>query len=120
MWLFTSQGMLSIVQDPTAKDVLIVRAREPGVIEHFFPLAKVVQRPERDYLYRAMVPRRTVQDVVAEYVIGIDYGNFKDSIPHNKPNYHNACHRVWQDMAAIQPTAPYSGYPVSLKRSGKK
>ena len=109
MWLFASNGFLSVVADPNKQDTLIVRSREKGVIEHFFPKAEVVKRPERDYLYRAFLPRELVAKVVAEYVLSIEYTNYKNSIPLDKNNYHNACHKVWHVMADIQETAPYSG-----------
>lgn len=111
MWLFTSFGMLSIVQSATDKSQLVVRSREPGVVEHLFPQAKVTQTAGRDYLYRAYLPRQQVADRVAQYVLDLAYGNFKDSIPMSKELYHDVCFKVWSNMAAIQPYAPYSLTP---------
>ena len=120
MWLFTSFGMLSIVQSATDKSQLVVRSREPGVVEHLFPQAKVTQTAGRDYLYRAYLPRQQVADRVAQYVLDLAYGNFKDSIPMSKELYHDVCFKVWSNMAAIQPYAPYSLTPRQPAASQRK
>lgn len=110
MWLCLSNSFLSIVEPsaPTVKsgDFLLVRARRPGDIENVFPNAKVEKRPERDYLFRALIPRLEVAAAVAEQVKAISYPNFKNSVK-NRP-LHDAFARIWGVMAALQPTAPYS------------
>jgi hypothetical protein len=45
--------------------------------------------------------------VVAQRVMGIGYGNFKDSVHDHK--LHDAYARVWGVMADLQPIRPYSG-----------
>ncbi len=120
MWLFTSLGMLSVVQAATDKNTLVVRSREAGVIERLFPAAEVVQTVGRDYLYRTRLPRAEVAQFVADYVMNIGYGNFKDSIPMAREGYHNACFKVWQNMADIQPIAPYSTVARQAHGKGRK
>lgn len=114
MWLFASDAFLSVVQDPSDQDILIVRARREGDIDTLFPNADVVRRPERDYLFRAFISREDVAAVVADYVMGLDYTNFKDSVRAN--DYHGACNRVWDVMADLQETPPYSGYNATATR----
>lgn len=110
MWICLNNAFLSIVtpsKDEPGSDELLVRARRPGDIEGVFPDAKVEKRPERDYLYRALVPREKVAMVLAAQVMGIDYNNFKDSVRDRK--LHDAYASLWGIMARLQPTAPYSG-----------
>lgn len=106
MWLFTNTGFVSIV-NPSIRDyrgkadMLLVRARGPGEIESIFGKRfKITKTPERDYLYRALIPRDVVAEAVAKQVFRLNYGNFKDSI--RKDRYHNACSRVWGAMFSYQ------------------
>ncbi len=96
MWLFTSTGFLSIVQDGDDPDRLIVRSRFPGHIRNLFPKAAVKRTPGRDYRYRASVPRSEVAAMAARQVEAIGYGNFKDSI--GESGYHRACTDVWNTL----------------------
>jgi hypothetical protein len=106
MWIFTNTGFISVVepslQDYRGKaDMLLVRARGPGEIESIFGKRfKVTKTPDRDYLFRALIPRETVAEAVAKQVFRLDYGNFKNSI--RKDRYHNACGRVWGAMFSYQ------------------
>ena len=107
MWLFASNAFLSIVQDPSDTNTLIVRARREGDIETLFPDAEVIRRPERDYLFRAFISREVVAKAAADYVMGLTYTNFKNSV--RDRDYHHACTSVWHTMADLQETPPYSG-----------
>lgn len=118
MWLFASDAFLSVVQDPTNPDILVVRARREGDIEALFPDAEVVRRPERDYLFRAFIPREDVAKAAADYVMGLTYTNFKNSV--RAHDYHGACNRVWNVMADLQETPPYSGYASNPKRKARR
>jgi len=104
MWIFTSHGMLSIVAHRDRPDYLLVRAREPGVIEAIFPDAKVKRTPNADYRYRAAIPRGHVAVVFGNKLFKLDYTNFKASIPASKQAYHDACMDVWTRMTELQNT----------------
>ena len=109
MWLFLSTGFLSVVQDSTNKNNLVVRARRKGDIEKVFPGAEVVTLRARDYQFRAFIPREQVAEVVAKYVMDLGYTNFKSSINRRTDgNFERACHEVWDVMAELQPKMPYS------------
>ena len=117
MWICLNRAFLSIVT-PTGEpdsDVLLVRARRKGDIQSVFPGAKVRRTPERDYLYRALVPRHEVAAALVGEVAGIDYSNFKASV-RNKP-LHDAFARIWSIMAGLQSSAPYSGVRARRQRS---
>ena len=109
MWICLNHSFLSIVtpQGKPDSDVLLVRARREGDIQSVFPGADVRRTPERDYLYRALIPRAEVAAALATEVAGIDYSNFKNSV-RSRP-LHDAFARIWSIMACLQPSAPYSG-----------
>jgi hypothetical protein len=107
MWLFTSNGFLSIVDKAPNPDQLVVRARCEGHIEAVFPDAKVIRDGSGDYLFRAFIDRPDVADALFKAVMDLDYPNFKNSIKDDR--YHNACSSVWGVMSRLQPVPPYSG-----------
>ena len=100
MWIFSSQGFISIVHSDKP-DILIVRSRFRGHIERIFPKAKVIEDANRDYLYRTELPIREVLKMIARLVSKIHYPNFKDSL--SDENYLDCCLDV---------------YSVVLKHSG--
>lgn len=112
MWVCLNRSFLSIVNQPDNKDVLLVRARRKGDIQKVFPGAKVKRTPERDYLYRAVIPRTEVARAIADEVVNINYGNFKASVRDNR--LHDAYSSVWTIMSRLQPSAPYSGAHSNL------
>ena len=56
------------------------RARRKAHLTKLFPKAKITETPKRDYRWRVSVPPLYMADLVAKHIIGIDYGNFKDSV----------------------------------------
>lgn len=106
MWIFLNDAFLSIVdpgrQGPRGGDYLLVRARAKGDIESVFPKARVWTLPNRDYGFRAFVPRQIVAKSMAKQVMGIDYTNFKNSV--DSDCRHGAYSRVWGAMYGFQET----------------
>lgn len=99
MWVILNDAMLSIVASD-CPDLLMVRARVKGDIERVFPKARVSYTPERDYAYRALVPRDVVGAALSARAIGIDYGNFKDSV--HEPRRKSIYSRVWETLLDLQ------------------
>ncbi len=114
MWICLNNAFLSIVE-PIPPTVAGVRARRKGDIEAVFASAKVERKPERDYLFRALIPRAEVAAAIAEQVRGIGYNNFKNSVKNKR--LHDAYARFWSIMAELQPTPPYSGARAARQRS---
>lgn len=118
MWVCLNSAFLSIVepegQDLSTGDMLLVRARRKGDIESVFASAKIEKRPERDYLFRALIPRQEVAAAMSDAVKGINYPNFKDSVRNNR--LHDAYARIWSIMAALQPSRPYAGRANSRQK----
>jgi hypothetical protein len=124
MWVFLNDAMLSMVApdakllDPEqrAADLLMVRARFEGDIERVFatlvPELKVeATKPDdhaRDYAFRALIPRRAIEDAMVGEVRRIDYQNFKGSTQEDWR--HDVYMRCWTPMKAEQdrrrPKAP--------------
>ena len=100
MWLFTSSGFVSIVQDRDNKDNLMVRARVRDHLKALFPAAAIIETVDADYRYRATVVRNVVQQAMADQVNAIDYPNFKDTV--TDAPYHSACLQVWSSMHQLQ------------------
>jgi hypothetical protein len=101
MWLFTTDGFLSIVAKGCKRDQLMVRARARPDIKRAFPKAKITQTPPpADYAYRAIVSRKEIAAYLVEMVATIDYSNFKDTVRNG--GRHQAYLRVWNAMFAYQ------------------
>lgn len=117
MWFFGSDAFLSVVQHKTNPAILVVRSRRPGHIEKMFPSANVVTLDNRDYQFRAELPREVVAERMAQYVMEMTATNFKDSV--KEQAYHNACYGVWKCMEAIQPMPAYSAYTQRGKKGNQ-
>lgn len=89
MWIYLNNAALSIVKHDDFDDVMIVRSRTDGDIEAAFgDDVEVVHTPDADYHYRTFLPRGTVARALAGMVDGIDYGNFKKSVPDHARHDH--------------------------------
>src|ERR1700739_4814801 len=101
MWMFLSDGFLSIVA-PTPgssaeqEDKLIVRARCAGDIRRAFPEAEEEHLRDRDRAFRAAIAREAVAEAMRQSVSPIRYTNFKDSVA--EEDRHDAYVEVWRAM----------------------
>ena len=98
MWIFTTEGFLSVVadrQDPR-RGRLLVRARKRKHLTTLLPECPVFQKKPSDYPWRAWATREQVQNLLASQVAALDYDNFKNAIPDEQ--YHDACTEVWGAM----------------------
>jgi hypothetical protein len=98
MWLFVSGGFVSIVAHRDQPMHLLVRARHPDHIGALFPEHDPMVLDTADYRYRIVVHRTVVQRAMSHYLAGMEYDNFKASIP-DEP-YHEVCLDVWRTMWA--------------------
>jgi hypothetical protein len=105
-WIFFNDAFISVVA-PTPgsvadrEDKVCVRARLKGHLEKVFgDHIAVEEGGGRDYRFRTLLPRRIVAQVIADRILEIDYGNFKDSVK-DKP-LHDAYLRVWGVMHSEQ------------------
>ena len=121
MWITTTEGFVSLVQDRENPDVLQVRARDAADIVANFPNAEVFVVAGADYRYRARVNRREVADRLAAVVMALDYdSHFKDVALERSPanaQRHSAYYGTWSAMARMQDYPPYSTIPRSEEPS---
>lgn len=114
MWICLNDAFLSIVTAPQRSSCLLVRARVKGHIERVFPEARVLRTSNRDYLYRAFVPRTEVGRAISKALREIAYGNFKDSV--EDPALHRAYGDFWHTMMRLQVAADRDKDPDSAWR----
>lgn len=96
MWLYISDGFLSIVAHRDLPMHLLVRARHPEHIQALLPDVEQSVLQSADYPFRAVVHRIVVQRALASYMMAMEYDNFKNSIT-DEP-YHDVCLDVWTTM----------------------
>jgi len=103
MWVFTKQGLLSIVENTNDKKTLLVRARQVHHItdnfKGYMPQYLPKYSPDRDYHWRSVIDREIVAKRLSEIILEIDYPNFKNSVDDElKPVYGE----VWGAAMALQ------------------
>lgn len=114
MWIMTTSGFVSLVEDRNDAAKLQVRARVADDITATFPGADVFVSDGADYRYRAVLDRRQVAEQLANAVLNIDYdSHFKDVAiaGDNHPGRKGAYYGVWEALAELQDYAPYSSVP---------
>lgn len=115
MWIVTNKGFMSVVAKdrhgkPSGKadDAEVsVRFRRKADAKKLFPDHERVDTPGGDYECRVFATRFEVGCAVAKMVIGIDYTNFKDSIPKKDTDLYSACTAAWSVYGRLQPGGPY-------------
>lgn len=107
MWVFTNDAFLSIVRHRDEPENMMVRARLEGDIEKVFPEAEVLETPDADYRFRAVIPRWLVATRMAAEVGDIDYTNFKNSVAKDAPGRarHDVYLQIWSVMMGAQRAA---------------
>lgn len=103
MWVFTTQGFVSIVQKPST-DGLTVRARDRRSLDALATLVgvSVVGTPMADYPYRIVVDRAVLADWLVEVVGELHYPNFKSAVATSRGwDYAHALTSVWSDMHQV-------------------
>lgn len=118
MWIISTRGFLSIVEDRKNPAMMQVRARVKSDITDMFPAAYVYASDGADYRYRARISRERVAARLAEYVQNeLTYtGHFKDVAiarertkdPKLASKRTTAYYKIWNAMADLQDFRPYS------------
>lgn len=82
MWLMTTDGFFSAVEDRDDAGSVFVRARVRGDLDHLAETlgAEVLETPAADYPFRVRVPKAAWARYVADRAERIDYDNFKDAV----------------------------------------
>lgn len=98
MWVYLTEGMVSIVEHYEDSNMLMVRARDRKVLEINFSQYPIQHSIHTDYAYRVIVPKKKCGEWLKKKVMHIDYPNFKDSITDSK--YHKICSSTWYVSAS--------------------
>ena len=101
MWIFTTNGFISIVEHRDEPDRLLVRARTPRPLEELWPNHEIITLEDADYRFRILAQRESVLDVVSDLVLSIDYDNFKNEC-FDHPEYLRSLGSVWRVMYDYQ------------------
>ena len=104
MWIFTTSGFVSAVQDK-ADCTIIVRSRDrlslSDISEQFN--ARLVATPRADYPYRLVLKPQQFADWVKEQAVSIDYPNFKSAVKiYRGATFANVLNKVWSVMHGVE------------------
>lgn len=109
-WYINQDGFFSVVNKDVETGELLVRARVLDDLKRLavkldIPATRIVTTTMADYHYRMTVNAKAFGQYLASMAEGIDYDNFKSSLPHATPAdrvrarvYAN----VWSDLYQLQ------------------
>lgn len=97
MWLFTTEGFVSVVAHYEKPKILVVRARDEVSL---FGLqeatgAPINATPSADYPFRLEVPKTEFLEWISAQAEAIDYPNFKAKMWKARPEMDGVLHDVW-------------------------
>ena len=83
MWLMTTVGFFSIIQERPDDTLLTIRGSARGDLEalrgHYLPsLGDIEEDPETEHKFRAQASREAVAQALSRIATDIDYASFKD------------------------------------------
>ncbi|MAL11484.1 MAG: hypothetical protein CMF74_17705 [Maricaulis sp.] len=93
MWLFLSNGILSVVNHRDLEDTVLVRARVREHISYYFGNEGIYVDRDADYPYRYNLQKEGFKEFLEEYVDEMEYDNFKNSVRSN--DIKRTCMIVW-------------------------
>ena len=106
MWIATTQGFYSVVEDRADPDRLLVRARTAGDIEALrgqIPSLEPFEDPGADYRHRALVRREQWIAALALLAADIDYDNFKNAVAERQDHERAGIYAgVWSALLTLQ------------------
>ena len=106
MWI-VAKGRDGKASPPGLDAVISVRFRRPKDAKAMFPAHEVVLTPGGDYACRVFATRGEVAKLMFSEVTGINYDNFKSSIPPADAALNKAAHKAWDVFGDLQEGGPY-------------
>lgn len=110
MWIYTTDGMISVVADRNDRNLLQVRAREPIPLTEMFPGIRIIEHPNADYRYRVIVNREELAKVLCRIIVNMSYDNFKNQVGKEAPYLLATYYKVYN--ASLDLEDPYEGSTV--------
>jgi hypothetical protein len=113
MWLFTSIGFFSVVEDEEHSGALKIRARAQEDLEalrdRYLPDLEILRTEHTDYRFRAVVARDEWAHAAQALATDIDYPNFKAAVAQRQGSPRAKRYgRVWELMHGLQREAEAS------------
>ena len=112
MWITTTAGFLSVVQnlDSTGPgDAILVRGRVRADLEHLADFVArhggrpaVTETPLSDYGYRLTTSREMFASYLTEQVGALNYPNFKNEVAKTDPCRARIYARVWEVLRDLR------------------
>jgi hypothetical protein len=113
MWVMTTSGFYSAVQDRDDHTMLIVRSRTKEDADALADLINgsvrpqlhvtVERTPDADYAYRVRVPKPAFAWVLWQAAEGIDYPNFKEAVALRQGEQRAMAYlAVWARLRSLQ------------------
>ena len=99
MWIYTRQGMISIVQHRDNQDVFLVRSRERSTLEDLFRGFAIIELEAADYPFRVFVNRDELP-IIYGMIAGINFPNFKNSV--KDPERHDVYFDVYNASLGLE------------------
>jgi len=104
MWIFTTSGFISAVQD-SGDRTIIVRSRDQKSLINLSDKykTKVIATPIADYPYRLILTHQQFAEWIQEEALKIDYPNFKSAAKIQRDSiFVKALNKVWSVMHDIE------------------
>ena len=79
MWIFTTEGFLSIVQHKSKMGYFQVRSRTIEPLKIYWPNLQVEVIDWADYRYRITMRKEDAMPVLIDLILSIEYTNFKNA-----------------------------------------
>ncbi len=104
MWLFTSEGFVSVVAHSEKPDTLLVRARDEDSLLSLVEAtgATLKHTKNNDYPYRIEASPGALSSWLADEVSNLDYTNYKAHMWSQRPEFRQALHDVYASMLAVE------------------
>lgn len=100
IWLLTTGGFYSAVEDEDNPELILVRCRTRQDAKATG--WKFKKTPHADYLFRARVRREDWAAFVAQAAMDISYGNFKAAVAESNPARAHLYTQVWALLRDLQ------------------
>jgi hypothetical protein len=84
MYLFTRDGILSIVAHDSKPGMLMVRAPTRIDLAHFWPNGQIARTAKADYRFRLVLPCEVVAARISEAIAAIDYPKVKPAVAEDR------------------------------------
>lgn len=116
MWLYTDQGAVSVVKHRT-KDEVIVRSRDKETLEALCPghYAMIITTTANDYPFRIFMSKSDWAEYLEDYVMGMEYHNFKDHVKATRPDMLRPYYEVYNATLDLEPVNARSSVVEAYK-----